>query len=152
MPRTYVLEQEQIVPRPRHEVFDFFSRAENLEKLTPRFLRFSIKTPLPIEMRPGTLIDYRIALFGIPMRWRTRIDVWEPETRFVDTQLKGPYELWRHEHVFTDAPGGGTLMKDHLSYQVGFGPFGEVARVAFVKRTVETIFAFRRQEVERVLG
>jgi ligand-binding SRPBCC domain-containing protein len=146
--KTYTLDQLQIIPRPRHEVFDFFSRAENLEKLTPDLLRFSIKTPLPIEMKPGTLIDYRLALFGVPMKWRTKIEVWEPEVRFVDTQLKGPYKLWHHEHLFRDVPGG-TEMTDHLRYQVGFGPFGEVARVLFVTRTVEKIFAYRREAVAR---
>ena len=122
MGKTYTLDQLQIIARPRHEVFDFFSRAENLEKLTPDLLRFSVKTPLPIEMKPGALIDYRLALFGVPMNWRTKIEVWEPEVRFVDTQLKGPYKLWHHEHLFRDVPGG-TEMTDHLRYQVGFGPF-----------------------------
>ena len=151
-----VLEQTQIIPRPRAEVFEFFSKAGNLEKLTPDHLRFSILTPEPIPMKAGTLIDYRIKLSGIPMRWRTEITVWEPDERFVDVQLSGPYKLWRHEHTFHDAKGRdgspATEMKDHLTYVVPFGPLGEIARVLFVKRTVQGIFDYRRTKVEEIFG
>ena len=97
-----VLEREQFVARPRSEVFAFFADAANLERLTPRSLHFEIGTTLPIDMRRGTLIDYRIALFGIRLRWRTLIEAFEPETRFVDVQLQGPYRVWRQDgfHYF----------------------------------------------------
>jgi len=154
--KTNVLERTQLIPRPRHEVFDFFSRAANLEKLTPDNLRFSILTPEPIPMHPGTLIDYRIKLSGVPMTWRTKIDVWEPETRFVDIQLSGPYKLWRHEHTFKDAVTAdgrpATEMGDRLTYAVGFGPFGVLARALFVDRTVEGIFDYRKKAVEQIFG
>jgi ligand-binding SRPBCC domain-containing protein len=154
--KTNVLERTQLIPRPRHEVFDFFSRAANLEKLTPDNLRFSILTPEPIPMHPGTLIDYRIKLSGVPMTWRTKIDVWEPETRFVDIQLSGPYKLWRHEHTFKDvvtADGRpATEMGDRLTYAVGFGPLGVLARALFVDRTVEGIFDYRKKAVEQIFG
>jgi hypothetical protein len=153
---TTTLERTQIVPKPRHEVFRFFSQASNLEKLTPSNLSFNILTPEPIAMKPGTLIDYRIKLSGVPMKWRTKIEVWEPEERFVDVQLSGPYKLWRHEHRFKDAVGPNgvpaTEMIDHLTYAVGFGPFGEIARALFVKRTVEQIFDFRKKAVEDIFG
>ena len=44
------LTTQVILPKPRDEVFPFFSDAGNLEKLTPEFLNFRILTPLPIEM------------------------------------------------------------------------------------------------------
>jgi hypothetical protein len=69
----HILAREQLVPRPRPEVFAFFADAANLERLTPPTLRFSIRSPLPIAMRPGAVIDYRLALFGFPFRWRTVI-------------------------------------------------------------------------------
>src|SRR5690242_13311754 len=89
------------IAQPVERVFDFFSRAENLEAITPPFLRFRILTPPPIEMHEGALIEYGLRIHGLPMRWVTRIEEWSPPHRVIDIQLRGPYRLWRHTHVFT---------------------------------------------------
>ncbi len=147
----HVLEREQFVSRPRSEVFAFFADAANLERLTPSSLRFEIKSAVPIDMRPGALIDYKIALFGVGLRWRTLIEVFEPEARFVDVQLKGPYSLWRHTHEFVDAPGG-TLVRDRVEYEVPLGPLGDLVRFLFVKRQLASIFDFRRKTIDELFG
>jgi len=144
--KTWTLERQQWIRRPRDEVFEFFEDATNLARITPPFLGFRILTPPPIRMGEGTLIDYRISLFGVPLRWRTRIELYEPGVRFVDTQIRGPYRLWRHTHEFTDAPGG-TWMKDRVEYAIGLGPAGSLAHALFVRRTLDRIFDFRRDAV-----
>ena len=148
-PRT--LERVQFIPRPRSEVFAFFSDAINLERITPPFLHFRIVTPLPLDIHEGALLDYRLSLFGFPFAWRTRIDVFEPDLRFIDTQLRGPYKLWRHLHEF-DEVAGGTRMLDRVDYEVPLGPLGDLARALFVTRTVEKIFDFRAQAIDGLLG
>ena len=148
--RAHRLEREQLLPGTPEEIFPFFADARNLEALTPSFLGFRILTPLPIEMREGALIDYSLSLFGVPMRWKTRISVWEPGVRFVDEQLSGPYALWRHTHSF-ERRGGGTLMRDVVEYREPFGPLGALAHHLFVARTVERIFDYRREAVDRLL-
>ncbi|MEO8798681.1 MAG: SRPBCC family protein [Polyangiaceae bacterium] len=144
----HVLEREQLVARPRSEVFAFFSDAANLERLTPNSLKFRIKTATPIAMRAGALIDYEIKLSGLPMQWRTLIEVYEPESRFVDLQVRGPYKLWRHTHAFADAPGGGTEMSDRVEYELPLGPLGSIAHALFVKRQLASIFAFRNETMK----
>jgi ligand-binding SRPBCC domain-containing protein len=145
------LTRQQLIPRPVGEVFDFFSKAENLERLTPPWLGFQILTPLPITMEEGALIAYRIRLLGVPMGWKTRIDVWEPGKRFVDRQLQGPYTLWRHLHEFEEVPEG-VLMKDVVDYDLPLGPLGSIAHVAFVKRQLTSIFDFRYRACEEMFG
>ena len=145
----HVLECEQVVSRPRSEVFAFFADAANLERLTPRSLRFKIKSALPIDMHAGTLIDYEIALFGIGFGWRTLIETFVPETQFVDVQLRGPYRHWRHSHEFLETPGG-TLVRDRVEYEVPLGPLGELARILFVDRQLRTIFDFRREAIDEI--
>ena len=140
-------ETEQLVPAPLKDVFAFFSLAENLERITPPFLRFKILTSLPIEMRQGTLIDYQLRIRGIPVRWRTQIADWNPPYQFVDTQLKGPYTLWHHTHTFSDAGAAGTLMRDVVRYQAPLGPLGLLVSPFFVRPEIERIFAFRRQAI-----
>jgi ligand-binding SRPBCC domain-containing protein len=147
----HVLERNQLVRRPRAEVFAFFADAHNLERLTPPFLHFEILTPAPIAMRPGALIEYRLSLFGLPFSWQTEIEAFEPGLRFVDVQRRGPYRRWHHSHTFADAPGG-TLVGDRVEYQLPLGPLGEVARALVVRRQLEAIFDYRRRAIEALWG
>jgi len=148
---VYVLEQEQFVPQARHEVFAFFSDAYNLERLTPQFLNFKILAPAPTEMKPGAIIEYSLRLYGVPLRWRTRIESYTPEESFVDTQERGPYALWHHTHTFEEVEGG-TLMRDVVRYKIHFGILGRIAHFFFVKRALNQIFGFRRTAVDEVFG
>ncbi len=149
--RIYRLEREQVVNRPLEEVFEFFARAGNLERITPPWLRFGLITPEPIEMRAGALIDYRLRVRGVPLRWRTRIDNWQENTRFVDRQLRGPYRLWHHTHEFERA-GEGTLVRDRVDYALPLGPLGELAHRVVVKHDLRRIFDYRHAAVARLLG
>jgi hypothetical protein len=144
--RTHLLERTQVVPRPRSEVFPFFADARNLEDITPGFLRFRILPPVPRPVRAGSRIDYRLSLFGVPLGWRTLIEDFRPEERFVDLQLRGPYRLWRHTHLFEEVPGG-TRVTDRVEYALPLGPLGKLAHALFVRRTLERIFDFRRDRI-----
>ena len=142
-----MFEREQLVRRTRREVFAFFADAANLERITPPALHFEIRSPQPIAMGAGATIDYQLSLFGLKFQWRTLIESFDPESKFVDVQLEGPYRSWRHTHEFSDAPGG-TLVLDHVEYEVPFGPLGEIARRLFVARQLRRIFDFRRAAIE----
>src|SRR4051794_6730186 len=144
--RTYTLVREQVLPGTPREVFPFFADARNLEAITPPLLKFEVVTPGEIPMRVGTLIQYRLTLRGLGIDWLTSIQEWEPPHRFVDVQVRGPYQLWHHTHDFAPHPEG-TLMRDTVRYAIGFGPFGQLAARAFVHRDVQNIFDFRREAV-----
>jgi len=145
------LEVEQWFPRPIDEVFAFFADAHNLDAITPPWLHFRIMTPAPIAMAAGTLIDYRLRLHRVPIRWRTRITAWEPPTRFVDCQIRGPYRQWLHEHMF-ESREGGTWMRDRIDYSLwGFGLEALLHRY-FVGPDVQAIFAYRREKLAARLG
>jgi len=147
----HTLRSEQFVPRPLEEVFAFFSDAGNLQEITPAFLDFRILTPRPIEIKAGTLLDYRLKWHGFPIRWRTRILEWNPPHSFVDLQLKGPYRLWRHTHTF-HSEHGGTRMVDTVNYELPLGILGELAHALKVQRDVEGIFEYRRETIARVFA
>jgi len=142
------LNAELWLPRPRVEVFPFFSEARNLEELTPPWLKFEVLTPAPIVMRAGLLIDYRIRIHGIPIRWRTEIVEWTPPRQFVDVQLSGPYTLWHHTHTFTEREGG-TLCRDDVRYRPRGGA---LMNWLFVRRDVERIFEYRQKRLREIFS
>ena len=146
--RVRLFEAELWVPRSRDEVFAFFADAANLDAITPPWLRFRTVTPAPIEMKAGTLIDHQLRIRGIPVRWRSRITVWEPPERFVDEQVRGPYRLWRHEHTFEERDGG-TVVRDRVHYAV---PFDFLVHAVLVRRDVEKIFAYRTASLRQRFG
>jgi ligand-binding SRPBCC domain-containing protein len=133
------------LPLPPEELFPFFADPGNLDAITPPWLHFHIVTPPPIEMRVGTLIDYKLRVRGVPLRWRTLIREWQPPHRFVDEQVRGPYRQWIHEHTF-EARDGGTLVRDHASYVV---PLDWLTHRWFVRPDIENIFQFRSEALRR---
>ena len=146
--KGYVLTTQQHVNRSREEVFGFFSDATQLERITPPLLNFKIQTPLPIELKQGTLIDYSLKIRFVPIKWRTEISVWETPNRFVDRQLRGPYKLWNHEHTFEEVDGG-TMVYDRVHYVV---PGGPIIHSLFVKNDLIRIFEYRRSQIELLLN
>ena len=150
--KVRILERTQKVPRPVGETFRFFSDPHNLQRLTPAFLNFKFLVPPPEVVRPGTVIDYQIKLYGVPVHWRTRIEVVEAPKKFVDMQEKGPYALWRHSHCFKDVGAGATEMKDRVEYAMPLGPLGEIAYHLFVARSLAQIFEFRERELAAIMS
>jgi ligand-binding SRPBCC domain-containing protein len=150
MGRRHLLLTQQSLPLAPGEVFPFFADAANLERITPPELHFRIITPGPIVMQRGTLIEYRLRLFGVPFTWLTRIAHWDPPRSFIDEQLWGPYRQWVHTHTFTPVDRG-TLMEDRVVYQLPFFPLGEAA-FPLVRWQLQRIFAFRRRTIARLLG
>ena len=148
--RIYQLVREQWIAKPLEQVFDFFSRPENLQQITPPWLSFQIVSA-ERELHTGSLIEYKLKVHGLPMRWKSEISDWDPPHRFVDTQLTGPYSLWRHQHTFV-AENGGTRIGDHVDYALPFGPIGDLVHSLMVRRDVESIFAFRQKRLLELLG
>ena len=142
------LEASQFLPQPRDRIFDFFSDAFQLETLTPSWLKFSVLTKAPIPISAGTTIDYSLKLHGIPIRWQSLISEWEPPTRFVDHQVRGPYRRWNHEHLFQSVSGG-TLCLDAVEYDV---VGGRLVHSLFVRPDLLKIFAFRQEKLHNTFA
>lgn len=149
--KIYTITREQVIPKPVDEVFSFFSRPENLGRLTPRNLGFQILTPSPVRMKEGALIDYKINLLGFPVRWRSMISLYDPPRTFVDEQLGGPYSFWHHTHEFVKA-GQGTLVRDRVLYVMPFGFLGDLLQKFLVRRKLDRIFQYRSQLMEEIFS
>jgi ligand-binding SRPBCC domain-containing protein len=146
---THFFENSFELPLSLDAVFDFFSAADNLEKITPPEMHFRLLTPLPIKMEVGTVIDYRLKIMKLPLRWRSRISRWAPPYVFADEQVRGPYALWIHTHAFEDTHRG-TRIRDAVVYSLPLGPLGEMGHT-FVRRQLTKIFAYREHAIRDAL-
>jgi ligand-binding SRPBCC domain-containing protein len=144
-------ETVQWIPKSLPEVFAFFSEAKNLETLTPPLLQFKIKSVSTPSIQKGTEIDSGLRLHGLPLAWTTRIEEWQPENKFVDIQLKGPYSLWHHTHEF-QAMDGGTWMRDRVRYRLPLGSMGRGVAGALVRSDLTQIFDYRRKRIFELFG
>lgn len=140
------LKRTVFIPAPIDQVFDFFSLAENLNLITPPWLKFSILTPGPIRMELNTNIDFSLKLNGIPIRWRSEITEWRPPESFTDKQIKGPYAIWEHNHRFF-SKGAGTIMEDTVIYSVPGFIFEPIVHALFVGWRLKKIFDFREAQI-----
>ena len=140
-------QREMVVPASLDHTFAFFADASNLERLTPDWLHFRILTPMPVVMREGVEIEYQIRLYSVPIRWRSRIDVWMPGVAFVDRQLSGPYRWWRHEHRFEPAASGTTVI-DRIEYV----PRAAWMTARLVARDLDRIFTYRQNALRDIFG
>ena len=144
--KTFLFETRHTLEQPLTEVFDFFSNAHNLVRITPPGLHLNVLTPAPIEMFAGTLIDYKLKLRGIPLRWQTEITEWNPPHAFVDVQRRGPYRLWQHTHTFTETVEG-VVVEDSVEYAV-WG--NQLIDKLFVRPDIEKIFAYRSEQLDEI--
>ena len=142
--KKYILRRKQVIPRSLEEVFVFFSHPENLTRITPADMGFSILTPLPIAMKSGALIDYTIRVLGVSLRWTTLITTYDPPRCFVDEQIRGPYSFWHHRHYF-NATDAGTEVLDEVHYALPGGVLAPLAHALFVRRALKRIFDHRAQ-------
>lgn len=147
-PGVNILKSEVVVRRGLDEVFPFFADAANLDRLTPPWLKFEIVTPMPVEMRRGVLLDYRLRVRFVPIRWRSEITIWDPPLRFMDCQRRGPYRVWEHLHTF-EAVAGGVRLGDVVHYAV---PGGSIVDRLFVRPDLRRIFTYRQEQILKLFG
>jgi ligand-binding SRPBCC domain-containing protein len=141
--QRFNLRREQYLPIDQATTFAFFADARNLERLTPSWLHFKVLTAEPLHLQAGSLLDYRLRLHGLPLRWQSEITLWEPLSRFVDVQRRGPYRIWEHTHTF-EPLGAGTIVRDSVVYAV---PGGGLINRFLVRPDLERVFDYRARRL-----
>jgi hypothetical protein len=146
----FVLQTTTVVNAPIEQTFAFFSKVGNLGLITPAAMAFRIEGRIP-PMGEGAVINYRVRVGVLPIRWQTRIVSWEPGRSFADVQDSGPYSVWRHEHVFT-ARGKQTVMEDRVYYTPRVGLVAGLTNRLFVAPKLRDIFQYRADVIRLRFG
>lgn len=149
-PSAHYLKVKQWVPASLDKVWSFMSSAQNLEKITPKELSFKITECSTKDIEQDTRFTYALKLHGIPFQWKSHISTWEPKSRFVDEQTKGPYKTWFHNHIFTPM-GDGILIEDRIEYSLPFFPFGQIPH-PIVRKELDKIFSYRKKMIANIIS
>lgn len=149
--KIFEYKTEQLLPIDIDTAWNFFSSAQNLALITPGEMDFKILTTLDgKEIYRGMIIDYTVKpLLGISLRWKTEICKIDKPFSFTDRQLRGPYRVWEHTHIFIGTANG-LLMKDKIKYQLPFGMIGRLIHLLIVRKKIENIFSYRREMLHKI--
>jgi len=149
----YQLKRSQNIPATLVEAWNFFSKPDNLARITPSYMNFNILAKSDAgEMYPGMIISYTVSpLLNVTIKWATEITQVKEYRYFIDNQIKGPYRIWHHEHHFKEVEGG-IEMKDILFYEVRYGLIGYFLHEFFIKKRIEEIFNYREHKIKELFG
>jgi len=143
----YLLKTMQTLPMPREKAFAFFQNPQNLFEITPDWLDFRMDLCQQGEkVFEGAEYDYHIRWLGLRVRWRSRIQDYDPPGSFTDIQITGPYTKWEHTHILEEQ-GERTLMLDRVVYRLPFSPFGKLVHALIVKNQLKDIFCYRAVKI-----
>jgi ligand-binding SRPBCC domain-containing protein len=171
----YRLQFADWVPVPVSQVFAFFTDPENLPRLMPPQLQtkvdgFQLVAPPPLPSQnlnslevhhvagTGSIIDTSlrpISWLSWRRKWTAAITEFEWNHHFADVQQKGPFKRWHHRHEFLeDNRNGfnGTLVRDVIEYEVGFGPLGALANSLFIERQIAKTFDYRQKILPKLFS
>jgi len=143
----------QKIPAGRDEVWDFFTNPENLVRITPEEMHMRILNKGDVgALYPGMTISYKLyPFFDFPVRWSTEIKSVDRPHEFSDEQKSGPYEFWRHRHLFRELPDG-VEMTDIIEYKIPFGFFGEMLDQLLIHNRLDYVFTYRRKKIDEIFG
>ena len=145
-------EFKQFLPISLDEAWDFFSRPENLNEITPKDMEFEILTENIPRVYPGMIVQYNVKPFPlVKMGWVTEITQVEDKRMFIDEQRFGPYAFWHHQHIFEEVDGG-VMMSDILHYRVPLGVVGKIINALVISSKVQSIFDYRFEVLENKYG
>ncbi|WP_158057275.1 SRPBCC family protein [Halorussus halophilus] len=147
------------VDAPLDEVWEFHSRVEGLEALTPSWMNLRVETVYgpdgerdPELLEEGAEAHMSLQPFGVGPRqsWVSHVTKREREDDhavFEDEMADGPFPSWTHTHRFY-AEDGGTVVWDTVEYELPLvgGKLGSLGWVGF-----EPMFRERHKRTKRIL-
>lgn len=92
----------------------------------------------------GETVTWRARHFGIPFTMTSKITEWDRPHRFVDEQIRGPFQSFHHEHRFDEADST-TVMTDRVRFDAPVGPIGCVVEHLVLGRYLHKLIAERNQ-------
>lgn len=136
------------VNAPVEKVAEFHNNTKALKLLTPPPLLVQFNRVEPLA--EGSLADFTIWFGLIPIRWKAVHSDVDPLRGFVDTQLEGPFKLWKHRHAFDKTGPESTIVSDEIRAEFSLHPYRRViGRLMWAN--LPFLFAYRSWRTRREL-
>lgn len=127
--KPLIYERSVEISATAEELFRFHENPRNISKIAPASLRVE-SVECEASARAGGVFKIHASQFGLPIRWTGKWERVEPPRLLLDTALDSPFAVWRHSHIFEEAPGG-SRMTDRVEFLLKGGWFGGlVSRLA----------------------
>ena len=136
------LNQRSEMPVSAEELSAWHFREGALTRLIPPWENARvIRTSGPLAN--GSLVVIELRKGPVKIHWHAIHDRVEPGKGFRDTQQKGPFHKWVHEHRFQAVESGKSTLEDCVNYQEPFPPFGRWFGAGFIRGELDRQFQFR---------
>ena len=132
---------ESVIQAPPEAVFAFHERPDALRKLVPPWEHVEVVQP-PASLQPGTRVVLRMHLGPLKLTWEAVHTKYEKNVLFQDQLVRGPFKKWLHTHSMLPAPGGFTLLRDEVEYEL---PLLLLPGLPLVLRKLRRMFEYRHQ-------
>lgn len=137
------------LPVSPEEAFAWHARPRAFARLAPpwRHVREEGEEPL---LEDGSRRRFSVRVGAVRRAWVAEHREVEPGRRFVDVQIEGPFESWRHEHRFEANGDGGCRLVEEIAWRLPFGAVGAMLEDR-TESELRRDFAWRREILRRDL-
>ena len=142
VPAMSTLNQRSQMPVSADALSAWHFREGALTRLIPPWENARvIRTSGPLAN--GSLVVIELRKGPVKIHWHAIHDCVEPGKGFRDTQQKGPFHKWVHEHRFQALDSGLSTLEDSVNYQEPFPPLGRWFGAGFIRGELDRQFQFR---------
>lgn len=131
------------LPVSVEDAFAYHERHGALQRLVPPWESVEVERS-DNSLTVGSEVVLRTSVFGVPIRWVAQHTAYEPPSLFADTQLAGPFALWRHRHQF-ESVGEHSSLTDRIEFKVPLGAIGSLLGSRTALGKIESMFAYRHR-------
>lgn len=146
-----VFETSVTLDCPRERAFDFLLRPANVARIAPPDLGLSfIRAPEIVEL--GSRLEFRIQGYGQVQTMIHEITALVHPQKIIETQVKGLFASWIHEHSFESNGRGEAVVVDRIDFRPPAGLLGLLITAAKISDQLEEGFAHRHLQLKKLLA
>ena len=132
----------------REQLWEFLVRPTNVLRILPPDAGMSFLS-VPERLELGSRVEFQIEGMGPVQHVLHEVTQFDPMSRFVESQVKGPLKAWDHNHILED-DAGGVLLIDRVQFEPPGGLIGFVVTEQLVYGMLESGFSHRHKALQEL--
>ena len=140
--KTEIFFRRTHINAPAAQVYAWHARPGALEKLTPPG-EHAIVVEKTGGIEKGARVVLQFGRWPFRTRWVAEHGEFEEGRYFTDTQVSGPFKIWKHTHTFVPHGASESFLEDRVEYALPFGMLGRIFAGRYVRKKLERLFEYR---------